>query len=240
MANKMATMAGCCCVTPCAAGFSFAETTPANKFNFTDTSTGADSWLWDFGDGATSTAQNPSHQYADGQSYTVRLTITVDGVECYIEKEVGGTVECGECDPDPLPRAVAVTVSSSGGSCSVLCPNGTFVLDDSVFGPCFWEYNTVILAACICSDFVTRNASRSISAAFFKSGGVRYWEVKLTTIISTPDGVTCPQFTTHVYRKSLGSDASPSTNCRGTHTLDKISGSSSAGCSSPSTITLEV
>lgn len=33
-------------------------------------------WLWDFGDGNTSTQQNPSHQYATGGTYTVKLTAT--------------------------------------------------------------------------------------------------------------------------------------------------------------------
>ena len=43
--------------------------------NFTDTSTGgADRWLWDFGDGTTSTLQNPSHEYETGGTFTVTLT----------------------------------------------------------------------------------------------------------------------------------------------------------------------
>lgn len=33
-------------------------------------------WLWDFGDGQTSTLQNPSHQYASAGNYTVHLTVT--------------------------------------------------------------------------------------------------------------------------------------------------------------------
>ncbi len=42
---------------------------------FTDESTGAaTSWNWTFGDGGTSTAQNPSHSYASAGSYTVSLT----------------------------------------------------------------------------------------------------------------------------------------------------------------------
>jgi PKD repeat protein len=42
---------------------------------FTDTSTGgATSWSWDFGDGHTSTAQNPSHLYTDPGTFTVTLT----------------------------------------------------------------------------------------------------------------------------------------------------------------------
>jgi PKD repeat protein len=48
--------------------------------NFTDQSTGdITSWSWDFGDGATSTEQNPSHTYTDLETYTVRLTVTGPG-----------------------------------------------------------------------------------------------------------------------------------------------------------------
>lgn len=34
------------------------------------------SWLWDFGDGTTSTLQNPSHKYTQNGNKTVRLTVT--------------------------------------------------------------------------------------------------------------------------------------------------------------------
>ena len=43
--------------------------------NFTDTSLGATSWSWDFGDGTTSTLQNPSHTYTAAGNYTVALYI---------------------------------------------------------------------------------------------------------------------------------------------------------------------
>lgn len=44
--------------------------------NFFDLSTGnITSWLWDFGDGGTSTAQNPSHHYEDTGYFTVRLIV---------------------------------------------------------------------------------------------------------------------------------------------------------------------
>jgi len=48
--------------------------------NFTDQSTGdITSWSWDFGDGATSTEQNPSHTYTDAGTYTVSLAVTGPG-----------------------------------------------------------------------------------------------------------------------------------------------------------------
>jgi len=47
------------------------------KVVFTDTSTGnIESRLWDFGDGTTSTEQDPSHTYTDAGEYTVSLTVT--------------------------------------------------------------------------------------------------------------------------------------------------------------------
>lgn len=48
--------------------------------NFTDESSGSiNSWAWDFGDGSTSSAQNPGHEYTSAGTYTVALTVTGDG-----------------------------------------------------------------------------------------------------------------------------------------------------------------
>ncbi len=44
--------------------------------NFQDISPNAVGWLWDFGDGNTSTQQNPSHTYLNNGQYTVTLRIT--------------------------------------------------------------------------------------------------------------------------------------------------------------------
>jgi PKD repeat protein len=47
---------------------------------FTDTSTGGvNSWSWNFGDGGTSTAQNPVHTYIVEGTFTVSLTVTGPG-----------------------------------------------------------------------------------------------------------------------------------------------------------------
>lgn len=44
--------------------------------NFSDLSTGAIGWNWDFGDGGTSNLQNPSHTYTTLGNYTVKLIVT--------------------------------------------------------------------------------------------------------------------------------------------------------------------
>jgi len=45
--------------------------------HFSDQSTGTvDLWSWDFGDGSSSTEQNPTHIYNDYGTYTVSLTVT--------------------------------------------------------------------------------------------------------------------------------------------------------------------
>jgi predicted esterase len=45
------------------------------EVNFTDMSSGATSWLWDFGDGSTSTLQNANHTYFSNGTYNVQLYI---------------------------------------------------------------------------------------------------------------------------------------------------------------------
>jgi gliding motility-associated-like protein len=46
---------------------------------FTDKSPAAATWYWDFGDGTSSTQQNPSHTYSSAGDYDVTLSITLSG-----------------------------------------------------------------------------------------------------------------------------------------------------------------
>jgi outer membrane biosynthesis protein TonB len=84
---------------PPIAGFnpSASSVNAGESVDFTDTSTGEiDSWLWTFGDGGTSTAQNPSHTFlapcdVDGDC-RVRLTVTGPGGSDFVEHSVTVTV----------------------------------------------------------------------------------------------------------------------------------------------------
>jgi len=61
----------------------FTYTADSLTVTFTDTSTDSDGTIstrsWNFGDGATSTAQNPTHTYESPGTYTVQLTVTDNG-----------------------------------------------------------------------------------------------------------------------------------------------------------------
>ncbi|MEA3496077.1 MAG: PKD domain-containing protein, partial [Bacteroidota bacterium] len=71
----------------CVADFSFTEDEfDEMTYEFTDKSTASTnasiiSWSWDFGDGGTSSSQNPTYSYTEEGSYDVTLTIT-DNFNC--------------------------------------------------------------------------------------------------------------------------------------------------------------
>ena len=61
------------------ANFSFVATGDGKTVQFTNESTNALTYLWEFGDTQTSTEVNPTHIYPDYGTFTVKLTATGDG-----------------------------------------------------------------------------------------------------------------------------------------------------------------
>lgn len=80
--------------------------------NFTSTSTGTiTAFLWDFGDGGTSTIQNPSHLFSNAGNYTVILTVTGPGGSNSMSKTITVTQSSSS-----TPVASFTTDVSSGAA----------------------------------------------------------------------------------------------------------------------------
>lgn len=77
--------------------------TPASVF-FTSLSSNAVSYVWDFGDGTTSTDQNPTHIYTEIGEYTVTLAVAGDAL-------------CSSADTSEY----LITITDSGGPVSPSC-----------------------------------------------------------------------------------------------------------------------
>lgn len=83
-------------------------------FNFTDASSNATSWRWEFGDGNISTLQNPSHTYAQVGNYDVKLRL--NGLSCSKTETVSvisgidGTGDKGLFSLFPNPSKGNITV----------------------------------------------------------------------------------------------------------------------------------
>ncbi|MDX9856686.1 MAG: PKD domain-containing protein [candidate division Zixibacteria bacterium] len=99
--------------------------------NFTDLSTGSiTSWSWTFGDGGTSSAQNPSHQYTSAGTYSVTLTVTGPG----------GSDGETKTDYITVNPCVAPVANFSGSPTSGTAPLTVNFTDLSTNSPTGWSW----------------------------------------------------------------------------------------------------
>jgi PKD repeat protein len=105
--------------TSSSGGVNTSESCLGTPFNFIDNSTVPapyiiDGWLWDFGDGNTSTLQDPSHTYATPGNYTVTFTT---------ESDIG----CGSSTTFPV---VVNSIPVANFSSDIVCANTITTFDD--------------------------------------------------------------------------------------------------------------
>jgi PKD repeat protein len=100
---------------------------------FTDASTGAPTgWSWDFGDGNTSTGENPVHVYTEPGSYTVRLEASNSGGSNTETKSYYITV-----NPEAVPPDAAFAVNPP----TAAQPTTVEFIDRSTGLPTSWDWN---------------------------------------------------------------------------------------------------
>ncbi|MGZ5286284.1 MAG: PKD domain-containing protein, partial [Flavisolibacter sp.] len=104
-------------IKPPIARFGF-ETTCTNRrfFQFRDSSIGATSWLWDFGDGTTSTDKDPVHLFPNYTNYNVTLTVSNDTCTHSVTRIVSVITESPDftASPNPTCRPNTVYLTASG------------------------------------------------------------------------------------------------------------------------------
>lgn len=64
---------------------------------FTNTSSNADAFEWDFGDGTSSSESSPSHTFSSCGKYSVRLTVSANGMTDSASKTISVTSRTAEC-----------------------------------------------------------------------------------------------------------------------------------------------
>jgi PKD repeat protein len=99
---------------------------PGQVTTFTDLSTGASNWTWNFGDKLPTTSQNsvqnPSHTYLTSGTFTVSLTVTVNGRPCTVTHVIN-------IPAAPLPPVISgPTTTCATGSYSVTPQSGTSII----------------------------------------------------------------------------------------------------------------
>lgn len=84
----------------------FSRVVNGKEVSFTDITEGAETWGWDFGDGSTSTEQNPVHTYADEKEYEVTLAVSSTLNPCG-ESATKTTIETWPTGREELPESLS-------------------------------------------------------------------------------------------------------------------------------------
>ena len=165
---------------------------PTLTVTFSDASNGAPSaWAWDFGDGATSTEQNPTHSYGSVGEYDVSLTVTREaGTDTVIKAgyvrvleplEIVGFTASDTVGPAPLTTSFAATLSGNQEEISYLWDfgDGSGSTEASplhtYFAPGVYDVSLTVSGlagddVATESDYITVNAASGANFSFVRNG----------------------------------------------------------------------
>lgn len=93
--------------------------------NFNNTTPGGVQYLWDFGDGTTSTQENPSHVFTNNSTYTITLTV-IDSSGCPSSSSISSMIQTAKpktkfnCDTIGCPGIGVKFINQTPGNCTYL------------------------------------------------------------------------------------------------------------------------
>ena len=113
------------------------------KVTFTDCSTDAVSYEWDFDDGETSVTANPTHKFDEPGSYDVKLIVTNKNLKDEVIKEVvvkSSVTACFTASPNPaaISENITFTNCSEGADSYEWDINGDGTIDTEEENPVFF------------------------------------------------------------------------------------------------------
>lgn len=162
---------------------------------FVDQSTNPNSWAWIFGDGNTSTQQNPSHQYTNNGTAPVNYTaqLTVQSVEgCQDSYSTTVTV-------NHRPNADILPVSAEG--CQPLTVN--FANNSTAGTTYFWDMG----------DGTTSTTSGNLSHTFSNSTNDTLFFTPILEVTTAQGCTDSTEASVAVYRKVEASFSVPDLGC---------------------------
>jgi PKD repeat protein len=147
-------------------------TAGSTVFSFIDQSTGSlTSWLWQFGDGFTSSQQNPTHTYASAGTYTIVLTVTGGGTNSTTNRVVSVAA--------PVPVAPPAAAAFAFGPLSPKVGETVSFTDQSDGSPTqwFWWFGDGGTSS-------SKNPSHAYAVAGTYSVTLQVWNVATTSTTS--------------------------------------------------------
>jgi gliding motility-associated-like protein len=186
---------------------------------FTDQSQLPETWLWDFGDGNTSTDPNPLHTYQNPGFYTVKLVVTNDdfGLSCIDSLEQQQLISIS----DIIPGFDQDTIK--------ICQNQTIQFTDTSYTNTsivtyFWDFgdgNTLVNIAPQTGDsFVLPSTNGGLTTGTYKNpihnfaiDGTYDVKLVLTDALGCQDSVTMNQLVTVRKLPEVGFTANFLTGC---------------------------
>jgi PKD repeat protein len=182
------------------AEFAFSPSDPSieDEMNLMDNSSDPDgtvtSWLWDFGDGTTSTSKNPSHQFSQKGEWQIKLTVTDnDGTEtsithtvavvnlppaaafnCTLNPQTGMDIEFTDNSVDPENRSLCWLWDFGDGNTSELqAPTHKFATEG--------EYNVTLTVTD--DENATGAYTMTVPVTKPQSGSTPLWMIAVVVIV---------------------------------------------------------